>query len=100
MKKGIIKLSTVIFYNNKTTKMKKYVPSLLFLVLSFCASAQIKKEIITADIVTINSKILKENRTVWVYNPGDKKQRNTYPVIYVLWQTDILHPSAHPHPSG
>ncbi len=56
----------------------------ILIMLSFYASTQTKKEIITADIVTINSKILKEERTVWVYNPGDKKQTNPYPVIYVL----------------
>jgi hypothetical protein len=64
--------------------MKKYVMPFIFILLSFCASAQTKKEFITGDIVTINSKILKENRTVWVYNPAIKNEGKTYPVIYVL----------------
>ena len=64
--------------------MKKYFMSLFSLLISFCAIAQQKKEIITADVVTINSKILKEERTAWVYNPDNKKGSNTYPVIYVL----------------
>ena len=53
-------------------------------MLAFNASAQTRKEIITADVVTVNSKILKEIRTAWVYNPGNKKESKTYPVIYVL----------------
>ena len=53
-------------------------------MLTFYASAQTKREIITADVVTINSKILKEIRTAWVYNPGNKNENKTYPVIYVL----------------
>ena len=64
--------------------MKKYVLPLIFIMLTFYASAQTKREIITADVVTINSKILKEIRTAWVYNPGNKNENKTYPVIYVL----------------
>jgi hypothetical protein len=43
--------------------MKKYVMPFISILLSFCASAQTKKEFITGDIVTVNSKILKENRS-------------------------------------
>ena len=64
--------------------MKKYVLPYIFIMLAFNASAQTRKEIITADVVTVNSKILKEIRTAWVYNPGNKKESKTYPVIYVL----------------
>ena len=64
--------------------MKKYVLPLIFIMLTFYASAQTKREIITADVVTINSKILSEERTVWVYNPANKNESKTYPVIYVL----------------
>jgi hypothetical protein len=64
--------------------MKKYVLPVIFIMLAFYASAQTKREIITADVVTINSKTLKEVRTAWVYNPGNKKDSKTYPVIYVL----------------
>lgn len=66
--------------------MKKYVMHFIVLMLSFYASAQTKKEFITGDIVTIISKVLKEERTVWVYNPNivaTKKNRKC-PVIYVL----------------
>ncbi|RYE59055.1 MAG: alpha/beta hydrolase, partial [Sphingobacteriales bacterium] len=62
----------------------KYFISLFLLFVSFSLIAQEKKELIMADVVSINSKILKEERTVWVYNPGNKKERKTYPVIYVL----------------
>lgn len=64
--------------------MKKYFIPALLLLISFSAIAQDKKEIITADIVTINSKILNEKRTAWVYNPGNKNESKSYPVIYVL----------------
>ena len=66
--------------------MKTFVMPFIFILLSFCASAQTKKEFITGDIVTVNSKILKENRTVWVYNPNsiDNTKNRKCPVIYVL----------------
>ena len=64
--------------------MKKYFIPLFLLLISFSTSAQMKKEFITADIVTINSKILKEKRTAWVYNPSNKNEGKIYPVIYVL----------------
>jgi predicted alpha/beta superfamily hydrolase len=64
--------------------MKKYALALIFIMLVFYASAQTKREIITADVVTINSQILSEERTVWVYNPANKNESKTYPVIYVL----------------
>ncbi len=53
-------------------------------MLAFYANAQTRKEIITADVVTIHSKILNEKRTAWVYNPGNKNESKSYPVIYVL----------------
>lgn len=58
----------------------------LLLMLPFFASAQMKKEFITGDIVTINSKIVNEEKTVWVYNPNsvNKKENKKCPVIYVL----------------
>lgn len=64
--------------------MLKYLLPLFVFLLSFSAIAQEKKAIITADVVTIDSKKLKEKRTVWVYNPSNKKENKTYPVIYVL----------------
>lgn len=57
---------------------------LLSLIQSINLFAQERKEIITADVVSFKSKMLKEERTAWVYNPGNKKESTIYPVIYVL----------------
>ncbi len=66
--------------------MKKYLIPFFLLILSFNANSQTRKEIITADIITINSKILKIKRTVWVYNPNniENNRKRKCPVIYVL----------------
>ena len=64
--------------------IKTYYITLFLLLISFSSIAQNKKEIITADVITINSKILNEKRTAWVYNLGNKKESRLYPVIYVL----------------
>jgi hypothetical protein len=71
-------------FSKNDQMIKTHFTALFLLLISFSASAQTKKEIITADVVTIDSKILTETRTVWVYNPGNKKDSKTYPVIYVL----------------
>ncbi|MEO6669000.1 MAG: alpha/beta hydrolase-fold protein [Ferruginibacter sp.] len=66
--------------------VKKNFTAIVLVILSFFASAQSKIELSTGDIFIINSKILKEERTVWVYNPNkinDTKNRKC-PVIYVL----------------
>lgn len=63
---------------------RKYFLLLLALLISFTLFAQEKKELITADVVDIDSRILKGKRTVWVHNPGIKKEIGNYPVIYVL----------------
>lgn len=64
--------------------ISKFTLTLFLLAFSLIVFAQEKKEIITADVVIVTSKILEEKRTAWVYNPGDKKESKTYPVIYVL----------------
>lgn len=64
--------------------MKKYFIQFFLLFIAFNTIAQEKKEIITADVVNIDSEIVKEKRTVWVYNPGNKNVSMRYPVIYVL----------------
>ena len=64
--------------------MKKYFIPVLLLLISFSLIAQEKEAIIDADIVTISSKILKEERTALVYNPGNKNESRKYPVICVL----------------
>ncbi len=82
MSKTSAAIKIMPFKNNQM--MKKYFIPALLLLISFTAIAQDKKEILIADVVTINSKILNERRTAWVYNPGNKKESKTYPVIYVL----------------
>lgn len=54
------------------------------MLFSLTLFAQEKKEIVTADVVVFHSQILKQNRTAWVYNPGNREESKTYPVIYVL----------------
>jgi len=60
-----------------------------FLLLSFVCSltfAQQENKIIIGVIDSVQSKILNENRKVWVYVPNSKNDRvkQLYPVIYVL----------------
>jgi predicted alpha/beta superfamily hydrolase len=73
-------------YNYNKQMMKKYLMPFILLTVSFYAGAQTKKEFVTGDVVTINSKIVEEKRTVWVYNPNntDSKKNRKCPVIYVL----------------
>jgi len=78
----------LFFIKVHTYKMKKmikrYLIPLFLMLISFTLFAQAKKEITGADVVVINSKILKEKRVAWVYNPVNKKESRIYPVIYVL----------------
>lgn len=62
----------------------RYFIALFLLLIFFGSIAQEKKQLVMADVVSVNSKILKEDRTAWVYNPANKKESKTYPVIYVL----------------
>ena len=63
---------------------RRYYLPLFLILFSSTGFSQERKEIVAADVVTINSKILNEKRTVWVYSPGNKKDRKAYPVLYVL----------------
>lgn len=66
--------------------MKKFTFFLLLSFNCFLTYGQKNNKITIGTIDTVHSKILNENRGVWVYVPDDKnvgvKQR--YPVIYVL----------------
>lgn len=64
--------------------IKKYFIVFFVLLISFTLFAQEKKELFTADVISIDSRIFKGKRTVWVYSPGNKNEVGTYPVIYVL----------------
>jgi predicted alpha/beta superfamily hydrolase len=68
--------------------MKKLLFSLLLIGFSFFAKAQSDNKITIGTIETINSKILNEDRKVWIYVPdgytkGAPKTEN-YPVLYLL----------------
>lgn len=62
----------------------KYLIPLFLQLISIASFTQEKKAILSADVVTINSTIVNEKRTVWVSSPGPKKEGKAYPVIYVL----------------
>ncbi|MEN2402260.1 alpha/beta hydrolase-fold protein [Flavobacterium sp. MC2016-06] len=69
--------------------MKTFFYSLSFLLLSFYAKAQENSPFITGFEETIQSKILDQERKVWIHIPekngGNKiKDKGNYPVIYVL----------------
>lgn len=68
--------------------MKAIFISSVLLLLSFCVNAQNDKSITIGKKEIIHSKILNENRTIWVYTP-DITSRNAipdkrYPVLYLL----------------
>src|SRR5579863_4883472 len=67
--------------------MKK-LPFLFLLNLSFFVNAQPANKVILGDIDKIHSKILGEDRSIWVYLPnsgnGDIYSKQHYPVVYLL----------------
>lgn len=66
--------------------MKKLILSVLTAFFSLCALAQKDNKVTIGTIETFQSKILNEQRKIWVYVPSrwtpDSKQR--YPVLYLL----------------
>ncbi len=66
--------------------MKKLILSVLTSLISLCALAQSDNKVIIGTIDSIQSKMLNEQRKIWVYVPNswspDSKQR--YPVLYLL----------------
>lgn len=66
--------------------MKKLTLSVLAVFFSICALAQMDNKVTIGTIDSIQSKILNEQRKIWVHVPGswnaDSKQR--YPVLYLL----------------
>jgi len=63
--------------------MKKQLLTYLLLILCYLVNAQ-SKNIIIGTIDTVNSQILKEKRTIWVYKPENFDVQKKYPVIYLL----------------
>jgi len=69
--------------------MKTFFYSLAFFVLTYCMQAQENSPFTTGFEETITSKILGQERKVWIHIPnsngGNKiKDRGNYPVIYLL----------------
>lgn len=69
--------------------MKSFLCSIAFVLFSLCVSAQENSPFTTGFEETIPSKILGQDRKVWIHIPnsngGNKiKDRGHYPVIYVL----------------
>jgi len=68
--------------------MKKILFFFLLNILSFYAIAQLENKVIIGTIDTINSKILGEQRKIWVYVPENGSDgiyaKKNYPVVYLL----------------
>lgn len=68
--------------------MKKILIALALLQLVVCANAQNKESIVTGNKEIIYSKVLNENRKLWIYTPnitaGNESRGKRYPVLYLL----------------
>lgn len=68
--------------------MKKSLLIVVFSLLAFCGNAQTNEQILIGKKETIYSKILQENRKVWMYAPGNTSTfsdlQKIIPVLYVL----------------
>ena len=68
--------------------MKPFFSFLFQIAFSFCVNAQTDNKIILGTIDSIHSKILNEQRKVWIYVPNsaanDIYSRQRYPVVYLL----------------
>lgn len=68
--------------------MKVIFISSVLLLLCFCVNAQNDKSITIGKKEIIHSKILNENRTIWIYTPNITSQMavpdKRYPVLYIL----------------
>ncbi|MCC6411820.1 MAG: alpha/beta hydrolase [Saprospiraceae bacterium] len=68
--------------------MKSIFVNSVLLLLSFCVRAQNDDDIFIGKKVVISSKILNENRKIWIYTPDFTSQSTSpekrYPVVYLL----------------
>ncbi len=58
------------------TIMKTIFITLTLLLFSFCLKAQNDDNITIGKKVVITSKVLNENRTLWIYRPNCKKRND------------------------
>lgn len=68
--------------------MKKLFYTISFIIWSLLLRAQITDSIFIGNKTTIYSKVLSENRKIWIYNPEItvpvKNEHKRYPVLYLL----------------
>ena len=69
--------------------MKHLLVGLSFIAFTFCGKAQTDNKIVIGTVDSILSKILHEQRKIWVYVPPDdgtseKYEKQSYPVVYLL----------------
>src|SRR3954471_1728133 len=68
--------------------MKKITLFMLAVVITFTAAAQNDNKIVIGKIDSVYSKILNEQRKVWIYTPamtsGNHDSSRRYPVLYLL----------------
>src|SRR5437764_592501 len=68
--------------------MRKLFLFIFSLILTFAAEAQKDNKIVIGKIDSVYSKILNEQRKVWIYTPGmtsdDHDPTRRYPVLYLL----------------
>ena len=68
--------------------MKTIFITFAFLLFSFCLKAQNDENITIGKKEVITSKVLNENRTLWIYTPNNTSQNpnpeKRYPVLYLL----------------
>jgi uncharacterized protein len=67
----------------KTPHALKPLIFILFIALNFKANTQTDNKITIGTIDSIQSKILNENRKIWVYMPKNRENKR-YPVLYLL----------------
>ena len=76
--------------------MKKIIFSILILASSVCFCQTAKGPIVIGDIIEFDSKILNEQRDIYIYTPfGYAQSQEKYPVLYILdGETHFFHAAA------
>jgi len=64
--------------------MKKISLAYLLCCCLFIVSGQNSNDIVFGKIDSLNSKILNEQRKIWVHVPEDSSEKKNYPVVYLL----------------
>ncbi|GLX76843.1 hypothetical protein tinsulaeT_01830 [Thalassotalea insulae] len=81
----MIAIFTSLTVSNPLIKMIQRVLLSVFLLTSYCSHAQALEKYPLAEMLTISSKVLHEQRKIAVYTPADYDiTSDQYPVIYLL----------------